>query len=171
MGNVGSALGRLLDKAGAYVIVSDICQTNIDSAIRDFASKVVMPEDIYHTPCDVFSPCGLSNVVNNTTLRQLDCKIIAGSANVQLETPEQGQELHDKGILYAPDYVINAGGLISASLGHQGGDKKIISEKVSQIYHTLSDIFKQSKSTGLASNIIADDLARSKLYKSINQAA
>ena len=171
VGNVGTALGHLLDKAGAYVIVSDICQANIDTAMSEFASEVVAPDDIYHTPCAVFSPCGLSNVINEATIEKLGCMIIAGSANVQLENHQLGRRLHEKGILYAPDYVINAGGLIYASSDYQNHSKTVAMDKVSNIYYTLSEIFEQSKLTNTASSYIADELARSKLYGAINQAA
>ena len=171
VGNVGAALGRLLDKAGAYVIVTDLSQSNIDSAMSEFASEVVKPKDIYRTHCEVFSPCGLSNVINKDTINLLECMIVAGSANVQLNSPELGQQLHDKGILYAPDYVINAGGLIYASLAHQGIEKSVTTDKVANIYETLSDIYKQAKLRNLPSNLIADDMARAKLYQSIHQAA
>ncbi len=171
VGNVGTALGHMLDKAGAYVIVSDICQANIDTAMSEFASEVVAPDDIYHTPCAVFSPCGLSNVINKETIEKLGCMIIAGSANVQLENHLLGRSLHEKGILYAPDYVINAGGLIYASSDYQNHSKTVAMDKVSNIYYTLSEIFEQSKLTNTASSYIADELARSKLYGAINQAA
>jgi leucine dehydrogenase len=97
--------------------------------------------------------------------------IVAGSANVQLSSHKLGLRLHEKGILYAPDYVINAGGLIYASLEHQGISKSIAVEKVGHIYKTLSDIYQQSKLTNTASNLIADEIARSKLYEAINEAA
>ncbi|MFT7184981.1 MAG: leucine dehydrogenase [Pseudohongiellaceae bacterium] len=171
VGNVGAELGRLLHKAGAHIIVADINQANVDTAMRDFASEVVKPEDIYRTPCAVFSPCGLSNVINKNTIEKLRCMIIAGSANVQLESHELGQRLHEKGILYAPDYVINAGGLIYVSSEHQGLEKSVVVEKISHIHETLSDIFQQSKLSNTASSLIADVIARSKLYEAINQAA
>lgn len=171
VGNVGAELGRLLNKAGAYVIVADINQSNVDSAMREFASEMVQPEDIYSTPCAVFSPCGLSNAINKNTIEKLGCMIIAGSANVQLDSHELGQRLHEKGILYAPDYVINAGGLIYVSSAHQGLNKSISVKKITQIYATLSDIFQQSKLSNSATSLIADAIARSKLYESINQAA
>jgi leucine dehydrogenase len=171
VGNVGAALGSLLNQAGAYVIVADINQANVDSAMSQFASEVVNPKDIYHTPCAVFSPCGLSNVINKDTIEKLGCMIVAGSANVQLDSHELGQRLHDKGILYAPDYVINAGGLISASYEHQGIPNSVVVEKVAQIYQTLTDIYQRSKLANSASNLIADEIARSKLYEAINQAA
>jgi len=171
VGNVGMALGHLLDKAGAYVIVADICQANIDTAMSNFASEVVAPDDIYHTPCAVFSPCGLSNIINEQTIETLGCMIIAGSANVQLSNHFLGNRLHEKGILYAPDYVINAGGLIYASSEHQGHEKSEVIDKVANIYYTLSEIFEQSKLSNSACSFIADEIARSKLYGSMNQAA
>lgn len=171
VGNVGAELGRLLNKAGAYVVVADINEENVDLALSDFASEYVSPNDIYHTPCAVFSPCGLSNVINADTIEKLGCMIIAGSANVQLENDELGWRLHEKGILYAPDYVINAGGLIYASSAHSGLDRAAVNEKTLQIYDTLTAIFKQSKQKNTASNIIADEIARAKLYGTLHQAA
>jgi len=166
VGNVGMALGRMLNKAGAYVIVADVNQTNIDIARRDFASRVVSPEYIHQTPCEVFAPCGLSNVINDKSVDELGCMIVAGSANVQLTRPDLGQKIHDKGVLYAPDYVINAGGLVYASLLRLGHSQDQIFSKIEQIQHTLSDIFIQSDSQRMATSEIADALARDKLHLS-----
>jgi len=171
VGNVGSALGKMLDKAGAHVIVADINQANIDSAMRDFASEVVSPDEIHHTPCAVFSPCGLSNVINDASIRELGCMVVAGSANVQLTRPDLGQQLHNKGILYVPDYVINSGGLIYASLTHHGRSQIEIFDKIEQIRSTLNDIFRQSEIEKVATSEIADRIARSRLHLNNEQAA
>ena len=180
IGNVGYCLGSLLAESGAEVIVADVCEQRVKSALKSFAVKAVSPEDIIKEPCAVFSPCGLSNVVNASSIQNLKCRIIAGSANVQLKSPDFGQLLHEKGILYAPDYVINSGGLIYASLMHNYDLGKLqcvdsialrIELKVLKIGETLADIFERSTRTGIATSEIADMLAKEKLSCPRNEAA
>jgi len=164
VGNVGSALGKLLYEAGAKVIIADINQSNINKALKKFAAETVSPEEIHTLPCAVFAPCGLSNVINDTSIHQLGCMIVAGSANVQLIRPDLGQQLHNKGILYAPDYVINSGGLIYASLTHHGQSDQDVSTRIAQIHQTLSHIFIESERQQLATSEIADNMARDILH-------
>ncbi len=177
VGNVGMLLGRMLDKAGAHVIVADVNQTQLTKAVANFASDYVSPDDIHKIPCAVFAPCGLSNVINDQSIDELGCMIVAGSANVQLLRPDLGQRLHDKGILYAPDYVINAGGLVYASLTHLEATQKpgelvsshaelneLIYEKIEGIGSTLSRIFERSIKEGLPTSAIADQMAREILH-------
>lgn len=184
VGNVGYALGRMLAKEGAEVIVSDVDQGRVNLALEHFAVKAVAPDMIVREPCAVFAPCGLSNVINEVTIDQLVCRIIAGSANVQLAHADLGMRLHNKGILYAPDYVINAGGLIYASLTHSdviqqattpmsevGVIQDIIQKKVTQIGSTLSEIFERSARENLATSSIADRMAEEKLNYAHKDAA
>jgi leucine dehydrogenase len=184
VGNVGMALGQMLNQAGAKVIVADICRANVEAALNLFASESVEPGLIHKTPCTVFSPCGLSNVINDQSIDELGCLLIAGSANVQLSRPDLGKRLHDKGILYAPDYVINSGGLIYASLTHQyhlnspsrslGIDQALraaIQTKISKIQLTLLDIFTRSYQEGLPTSDIADVMAIERLGLAKSKAA
>lgn len=171
VGNVGYALGQLLNAEGAHVIVADINQKQVERALNDFAKESVHPDVIHKVPCTVYSPCGLSGAINTTTVKELGCLVVAGSANVQLAHPELGQTLHQKGILYAPDYVINAGGLIYASLHHNAQPQEVVESKVHHIYDTLTDIFNQSKKLNLPTSDLADQIACSRLYHSVDSAA
>ncbi|MCZ4495721.1 MAG: leucine dehydrogenase [Thermoleophilia bacterium] len=144
-GHVGSYLGALLHEAGAKLTVTDIHQENIDGVVEATGATVVAPENIYDVPADIFAPCALGGIVNPETLARLtasgDLKIIAGAANNVLDNDQTGQLLHDKGILYAPDYVINAGGLINVSeeLGGYNGDRA--KKRVEKIYDNLTRVF------------------------------
>ncbi|OZG74609.1 amino acid dehydrogenase [Hahella sp. CCB-MM4] len=171
IGNVGYQLCHLLHEAGASLIVSDINQEAIKRAHQDFGATVVSVDEIYSVECDVFAPCGLGSIINDQTLSLLKCAVVAGSANNQLKHHEHGQWLHDEGILYSPDYVINAGGLVYASLHHLGKPQHLIEEKTKRIAHTLSEIFKQSEQKDLATSVIADQLAEQRLYQKLSEAA
>lgn len=171
VGAVGFELGRLLKQAKARIIVADINMQAVNRAMNVFASESVHPEQIHKTPCSVFAPCGLSGAINHKTVGELGCMIVAGSANVQLSHKELGYTLHEKGILYAPDYVINAGGLIYASLQHRNAENQQISQKIDDIFVTLSAIFAQSSSQKLPTSEVADQLARVRLYGTLDDAA
>ena len=109
------------------------------------APNRVSPDTIYSTECDVFAPCALGAVLNIRTIPQLKCKVIAGSANNQLETDADGELLFNKGIVYAPDYAINAGGLINVAAELEGYNHERVLEKVSMIGQTIDNILEESK--------------------------
>lgn len=171
VGSVGFVLGKLLDRAGAEVFVSDINPLAVDAAMGAFASGVVAPEDVCRLACDVYAPCGLSKPINDDTIELLQCAIVAGSANVQLAHHELGNVLHQRGILYAPDYVINAGGLIYASLNYHGENAGRIHEKVQGIYATLDQIFSEAEQEHLPPDQVADRIARYRLSHALDHAA
>lgn len=163
LGKTGQALLNHLYPLAKTIYVSDIH----DATIRAVKSKypritVVKPESILACPVDVLSPCALSGIINKQSLHKLRCRIIAGSANNQLENENAGVTLQHMGILYAPDYVINAGGLITVvdEYEHKNPDQKRLSKKVSTIAATLAMILNKSKRTGKSTNIIADTLAK-----------
>ncbi len=166
LGNVGYQLATMLHKAGAKLTVADIDKRRVSQAVQEFGADAVHPDAIYSVDCDVFSPCGLGGIINDMTLPLLKCKVIAGSANNQLQTNEHGLQLHAKGILYAPDYVINSGGLIYASLHHNGNTETEIKEKSEAISDTLDEIFTASLKQSKPTSEIADHLAETKLYES-----
>jgi len=144
-GHVGSFLGKMLVDEGAILTVTDIHQENVDHVVGMTGASVVAPDAIYDVPADIFAPCALGGIVNPETLSRLtasgDLKIIAGAANNVLDNDQTGQLLHDKGILYAPDYVINAGGLINVSeeLGGYNGERA--KKRVEKIYDNLTRVF------------------------------
>jgi leucine dehydrogenase len=164
LGNVGMALAEYLHKAEANLIVSDVDGYKTRLAQQAYGATVVAPDDIYQQQCDVFSPCGLGGILNEITIEQLTCNIIAGSANNQLSNDKIGGELHQRGILYAPDYVINSGGLIFASSSFRNLSQSFIDHEVHRLGDTLNQIFILSKQKDLPCSVIADQMAEQILY-------
>ncbi|QDF67318.1 Glu/Leu/Phe/Val dehydrogenase [Shewanella sp. SNU WT4] len=166
IGHVGYHLCRYLHNEGAKLIVTDINQAALAQVAAEFDAKVVAPQDIYHQEVDVYSPCALGATLNDTTLPLLKAGIVAGCANNQLAELRHGEQLKAMGILYAPDYVINAGGIINVSF-ENNYDAALSTEKVKQIYQTLETIFVQADAQNRTTNSVADEMAR----KIINAAA
>jgi len=167
LGNVGYRLAEYLHDAGAMLYVTDIVQANVDRAVRELNATPVAGNEIFALDVDVFAPCALGAVINESTIDQLKASIIAGAANNQLATDEQGYQLHKKGILYTPDYVVNAGGIIDVyyqrkmletdySAQNYASD---LSVKVEGIGDTLKEIFKRSDEEDTPTFVIADRVA------------
>lgn len=158
LGNVGFKLAQFLFWEGADLIVCDPDAAKTEKAKNNFSAEIVHLNEIYDVPCDIFSPCALGGILNEQTIPRLKCRAIAGSANNQLLEEKDGAMLSDKGILYAPDYVINAGGLINVSIEFEPGgyNAKIARKKVLQIYSTLLVIFQNAEKERKATNLIAD---------------
>jgi leucine dehydrogenase len=159
LGHVGYHLCRLLDEDGANLIVADIVPAAVERVVREFGAKAVGPEEILSVNCDVFAPCALGAVVNDATLPNFRCSIIAGSANNVLLEPHHGQELADRGILYAPDYVINAGGLINVADELEGYNKQRATRRVTRIYDSVARIIAIAKRDNVPTSAAADTLA------------
>jgi leucine dehydrogenase len=159
LGSVGYALCEHLHNAGAHLIITDINEIALDKAATDFGAKIVNLDDIYDQDADIYAPCALGATINDDTLKRLKVKIIAGCANNQLALPEHDHVLLAKGILYAPDYVINAGGIINVSF-EDDYDKEKSTQKVHEIYNTLTAIFDQAEAKKLPTGIVADEMAR-----------
>ncbi len=153
VGHVGYPLASQLHERGARLTVSDVNKAAVDRCADEFHADVAEPEDIYDVECDVFSPNALGAVINDDTLSRLRTKIIGGAANNQLAESHHGDVLHKRGILYAPDYVINAGGVIQIVT-----DKSALNEKLSGIYDTLMRIFEQSAKKSEAPHHVADGM-------------
>ncbi len=115
IGNVGFSLLPFLHKAGAKILVADINEERVKEAERRFGAESFEAEEIFRAECDIFSPCAFGEVINKKTVKGLKCRVIAGAANNQLAFPEMASVVHEKGFVYAPDYVINCGGLISVA--------------------------------------------------------
>jgi len=164
VGNVGYELAGLLHRDGADLIVSDNDPTRVQRCINDFAATAVSADDIYKVDCDLFAPCGLGGVLNETTIPQLRCAIVAGAANNQLSSDTHGAALHQRGILYAPDYVINAGGLIQVSLGYLKQSDSEIRQRTLALGNTLSDLFERSRADNTPPEQIANRVAESLLF-------
>jgi len=124
----------------------------------------VASEALLTTPCDILAPCGLGGVINPQTLDQLRCAAVAGAANNQLENAEMGDALAERGILYAPDYVINAGGLIFVALQHQGRSPAEIAAHLGRIGTRLAEIHAEAEAERRSPARVADDLAERLIY-------
>lgn len=164
LGNVGYALCQLLHRGGARLIVSDIDETKVEQCIREFGARGVSPEEIHSVPCDIFSPCGLGGVLNETSIEQLQCAAVAGSANNQLLTEACGEQLFNKGILYAPDYLINAGGLIFVSMAYYQKSHRELNLRIKGIGETLLQIFRRQQQQQEPASLIADQMAEAMLF-------
>ncbi|MCY4643101.1 MAG: leucine dehydrogenase [Bacteriovoracales bacterium] len=146
VGEVGTYLAKYLMEMGAKIFYTDINKDNalkLKENIED--AQYVHPDEIYSLDCDIFSPCALGAIINDDTIDQLKCRVVAGSANNQLKENRHGIILKEKGILYAPDYLINAGGLMNVSLEREGYSDKKSKQMVDTIYHMAMKIFAFSK--------------------------
>jgi leucine dehydrogenase len=164
-GHVGAYLAQLLAEAGASLTVADVLPDRARDVASKTGAKVVQPAEILATPCDVLAPCALGAVVNDDTLPRLRCRVIAGGANNQLLRESHGRRLHDAGILYAPDYVINAGGIINVSIEVEpnGYSPDRSRAKVDNIYHALKRVFAISRQEGIPTNEASNRLAEERL--------
>lgn len=161
LGNVGSKLAALLFWEGANLIVADLDPKITHQFSHDYSTTVVKTDEILSIPCDIFSPCALGGVINHNTVNKLHCKAIAGSANNQLDEEKTGWELMEKGILYAPDYIINSGGIINAAAEFEpGGYNPLVArDKTNHIYDHLMKIFHQAEAEKKPTNAVANALA------------
>ncbi len=152
VGKVGAKLARDLAHKGAKVIVADVDQARAQALASEISAQVVSPDDIYSVPCDVFSPCSVGGVLNDRTIPLLQARIVAGSANNQLAEERHGELLHDRGILYAPDYIINAGGMIQVAEEWGGYVKEEAERQTRLIYKRLLELFAISEREGISPN-------------------
>lgn len=159
LGHVGYALAEHLQAAGAELFVSDIDAGKVQLAVEQLGARAVASEALLSTPCDILAPCGLGGVLDRNTVAKLRCGAIAGAANNQLANPEMGDELDARGILYAPDYVINAGGLIYVALTHQGRNSGEITAQLSHISQRLTEIYAEAQAHKRSPARVADSLA------------
>jgi leucine dehydrogenase len=170
-GHVGYYLCENLAADGAVISITDIDEERVQKAVEDFGAAPVDPDEIYDVDCDVFAPCALGAIINDATLRRLRCQIVAGGANNQLAEDRHGDALDAKGILYAPDYVINAGGLINVYGEIVGYGLETAKEKARGIYGTLLSIYDIAAEEGIPTYRAADRLARERIRKAREQKA
>ncbi|MET1076872.1 MAG: Glu/Leu/Phe/Val dehydrogenase dimerization domain-containing protein [Pseudomonas sp.] len=164
LGNVGYALAEQLHAVGTELLVSDLDPGRVSLAVEQFGARGLDPEGIFAVPCDIFAPCGLGAVLNPASIAQLRCCAVAGAANNQLASPDMADELERRGILYAPDYVINAGGLIQAALTHRGQDAVAVTAHLARIPQRLAELYGQAQADKRSPARIADELAERLLY-------
>ncbi|MCK5576272.1 MAG: Glu/Leu/Phe/Val dehydrogenase [Sphingomonadales bacterium] len=165
LGHVGYTLCKELHEAGADLIVTDINTQNINRVVEDFGATAVATDDIVGQDVDVYAPCALGATVNDDSIDSIKAPIIAGAANNVLMEDRHGEILRQRGVLYAPDYVINGGGIINVANEVHG---RVVSaedgmKNVENIYNTLTEIFKVSDKTGRTTNAIADEMAEARI--------
>jgi leucine dehydrogenase len=159
VGHVGYHLCRLLHEEGASIIATDANERALQRVVREFDAKPVDLDEILTIPCDVFAPCALGAVLDDATIPELRCSIVAGSANNVLAESHHGEALAERGILYAPDYVINAGGLINVADELEGYNERRAVKRVRRIEGSIRRIIAISRRDGVPTNIAADTLA------------
>jgi leucine dehydrogenase len=162
-GHVGYYLAKELSDAGATLIVTDIDAERVRRVVDDFGARAVELDEIYGVTADVFAPCALGGIINDATLPQLKVAIVAGAANNQLLDPRHGDELEEKDIIYAPDYVANAGGVINVYGELAGWDSSRALRQADEIYDTVLHVFEIAKQDGIPSYQAADRLAERRL--------
>jgi leucine dehydrogenase len=140
-------------------MVADLETAAVERVVRELGAKAVEPDEVLSLPCDVFVPCALGAVINDETLPELRCRIVAGSANNVLQEARHGDALAERGILYAPDYVINAGGLINVADELEGYNERRARGRVMRIENSVRSIIAISKRDGVPTNEAADTLA------------
>ncbi|MEE4245584.1 MAG: amino acid dehydrogenase, partial [Kangiellaceae bacterium] len=162
LGHVGQYLCEHLHNEGAQLIVTDINKESIDKMVSLYNATAVDVDEIYQQQMDVYAPCALGATLNDVTIPKLTAKVVAGAANNQLAEDRHGAALKKAGILYTPDYIINAGGIINVSF-EENYDKDAALRKVDEIYGTLEEVFATADSEDKTTNVVADELARKRV--------
>jgi leucine dehydrogenase len=162
-GSTGYHLAQELHQAGASLIAADIDPGRVARLVREFNAKPVATEEIFSAPADIFSPCALGGILNDETIPQLQAEIVVGSANNQLLESRHGDVLSEIGILYAPDYVANAGGMINGCRELLGWDTADAMLKVQELYGTMLELLNQAKAEGTPPFRKADQMAEQRL--------
>jgi leucine dehydrogenase len=164
VGAVGRSLAAQLRDEGASLILSDIDETRAKELANELGAEVVPPEDAVATECDVFSPCAIGGVLDATSIASLRCRVVAGAANNQLARASDADRLAERGILYAPDYVVSAGGIIHlASLELLGEDEARRDERIRGIADTLTEVFRTADAEGISTGAAAEQMVQRRL--------
>lgn len=171
LGSVGMKLIQHLFWEGAELIVTDINPLLVEEAVTHWGAKSVSPEEIYQIECDIFTPCAIGGILNAQTIPLLKCRAVAGIANNQLLKDEDGKALAERSILYAPDFVINAGGLIniSSEVKHKKYDPIYSRDHVDHLYDVLISIFKWAERDGTSTHQVALEMAEHALHEPIKK--
>jgi leucine dehydrogenase len=163
LGHVGMEFVKLLRERGAKIFVTDKAKALVDKAVNEYGAEAVGLEEIYDVAADVYSPCAMGGTVNEKTLPRLKAKIICGAANNQLANNAIGDEVEKRGILYAPDYAVNAGGVMNVSLEIDGYNRERAMRMMRTIYHNLGRIYEISERDGIPTYTAADRLAEERI--------
>ncbi len=168
VGNVAYNLCRHLHEEGAQLIVTDINKESVKRAVEEFGAKAVEPDEIYGVECDIYAPCALGATINDQTIPQIKAKVIAGAANNQLKESRHGDMIHEMGIVYAPDYVINAGGVINVADELYGYNRERALKKVEGIYQNIERVIEIANRDHIATYAAADRLAEERIERMRN---
>lgn len=163
LGNVGSNLVKYLTEEGAQIIVADIDAARTAKIVNQFGVKAVSVDEILGVECDIQAPCALGAVVNDQTIGNFKCKVIAGGANNQLAEARHGDHLRELGILYAPDYVVNAGGLMNVFVELEGYSPDRAFEKTRKVYDNVKKVFEIAKRDNIGTHTAADRMAQERI--------
>lgn len=164
VGSVGYHLARELHQLGAKLVVADIKEAAVLRCKEEFDAEVVSVDEIAAVACDIYAPCALGGAINDATLPELKCEVVAGAANNQLMEPRHGVALMERGILYAPDYAINAGGLINVAQEFVSYDADAAREKTSEIYTTMLEIFERALDSKVPTHLVADRIVEEIIF-------
>ncbi len=168
VGKVGYDLCRQLNAAGAELFISDVNRESLQRAKEDFGAKVVSTETILFEDVDILAPCAMGAILNEKSIQNIKASVIGGAANNQLASEMDGQRLFERGILYAPDYVINGGGIISVSMEYMGDkSEQDVRDQIALIPGRLTEIFESSAQQKVPTNVVADAMAESIVAGSI----
>ncbi|CAH0345666.1 Glu/Leu/Phe/Val dehydrogenase [Bacillus sp. CECT 9360] len=168
VGNVAYNLCRHLHEEGAQLVVTDINKESVQLAVNEFGAKAVDPNEIYGVECDIYAPCALGAVINDQTIPQLKARVIAGAANNQLKDTTHGDLIHEMGIVYAPDYVINAGGVINVADELYGYNSERALKKVETVYNNIEKVIAIAKRDGIPTYVAADRVAEERIERMKN---
>jgi leucine dehydrogenase len=163
LGHIGMELVKLLKERGAKLFVADLDSKLVDRAVSEYGAEAVSPDAIYEVGADVFAPCALEGAINEQTLPRLKAGIICGTANNQLSSDAIGDELYRRGVLYAPDYVVNAGGVMNVSLEIDGYNRERAMRLIRSIYHNLEKVFDLSERDNVPPQQAADRIAQARI--------
>jgi leucine dehydrogenase len=163
-GHVGYYLAKELHETGAKLVVTDIDGERVKRAVADFSARAVPPDEIYGVQADVFAPCALGAIINDKTIPQLRVEIVAGAANNQLLEERHGDALEARNIMYAPDYVANAGGVINVYSELAGWTSARSFRKADEIYDTILKVFEIAKTERIPTYLAADRLAEQRIH-------
>ncbi|WP_350335923.1 Glu/Leu/Phe/Val dehydrogenase dimerization domain-containing protein [Coralliovum pocilloporae] len=167
LGHVGYSVARHLHAAGVTLLVSDINPESTRRAREEFGATIIQPDEAHRADVDLFVPCALGGGLNKTTIPEIRAAIVAGAANNQLAHDEDGIRLMQRDILYAPDYAINAAGVISIVLARPDEPDTKVRAKMAGIDATLTEIFSRSQAEGQPTNVVADRLAEERFNRSL----
>lgn len=169
IGKVGYAVAEMLSALGAQLVVADVDETSTEKAERELGATVTAVDAVHKVECDIFAPCALGGDINETSIPLLECTAVVGSANNQLATPQDADRLQERGILYAPDFLVNAGGIINIAAEKGGYTEAKSNSMVDDIYNTLANTLADADRTDVTSQSAAMAVAQQRIDKAREQ--